>query len=242
MKHQPNPEEAENLYEGILSVRKLNMAVLKNTGLTCADEFLYPEPYRYFSDLLSYVMVGARSTENQQHRLTASGLDIPVGFKNPMGGNLNAMVQSVSAAQSGHHFLYRGWEVESTGNPLAHAVLRGYTDIYGEHHPNYDTGVIIKTLALFEQHQVMNPTLIVDANHSNSKKDYEKQVDVVLSVMHSRRKDSEIAQAVKGLMIESYLVDGCQSPDGNCFGQSITDPCLGWEKSEALIYHLAEWI
>lgn len=239
--HQPNPKEAENLYEGILSVRRLNMAVLKNTGLTCADEFLYPEPYRYFSDLLSYVVVGARSTENQQHRLTASGLDIPVGFKNPMGGNLNAMVQSVSAAQSGHHFLYRGWEVESTGNSLAHAVLRGYTDIHGAHHPNYGAEAIYETLALFEQHQVINPTLMVDVNHSNSKKNYEKQVDVAMAVMESRRKDPKIAQTLKGLMIESYLEDGQQAPGGNCFGRSITDPCLGWEKSERLIYDLAEW-
>ena len=240
--HQPDPNGEENLYEGIISVRKLHINVLNNTGFSCADEMLYPENYRYLSDLLSYAAVGARSCENQQHRLTASGLNIPVGFKNPTGGNLDVMMQSINAATMPHHFIYRRWEVKSEGNQYAHGVLRGYSDHEGKNHPNYGYDCLMATATLFQKYNIENPAIIVDVNHANSDKDPNKQIPISLDVLQSRKRDFGLNKMIKGLMIESYLEDGCQPVDGTCFGKSITDPCLGWKKTEALIYSIADKI
>jgi len=243
MVHQPNPNAAEDMLEGIIAIRRLHTKAIEQTGFFCADEMLYPENYRYLSDLLAYVAVGARSVENQQHRLTASGIDIPVGMKNPTGGDISVMLNSITAAQHSHTFLYRGWECVSRGNPLAHAILRGYVNQHGESLPNYHYEDLIHLYREYAARQLQNMALIVDANHANSGKQYGEQGRICKEVLHACRHSDEIKSYVKGFMIESYLVDGCQKiGDNSVYGQSITDPCLGWEKSERLIYELAELV
>ncbi len=238
--HQPDPNGEPDLFEGICAVRKFHLRALSETGFACADEMLYPENHRYLSDLLGYVAVGARSVEDQQHRLTASGLNLPVGMKNPVSGNLSSMMNAITAAQTPHDFIYRGWEVESKGNPLAHAVLRGYTDNDGINHPNYGTEYLMKVIELYAEGDFKNPAVIVDCNHANSGKQWFEQIRIAHEVMYSRRYNSDIAKMVKGFMIESYIEDGCQKTGGGIYGKSITDPCLGWEKTQSLIYELAE--
>ena len=240
MLHQPDPEQGTDMLKGIIAIRELHTRAVRETGFTCADEMLYPENHRYLSDLLAYVAVGARSVENQQHRLTASGLGIPVGMKNPTGGDLIVMMNSMIAAQSGHTFLYRGWEVRTKGNSHAHAILRGYVDKFGRNMPNYHYEDLRHVLELYHEREFENPAVIIDTNHSNSGKEYMEQIRISKDVIHSCRMSGEIRRLVKGLMIESYIEDGAQKVGGHCYGKSITDPCLGWDKSERLIYELAE--
>ena len=241
MLHQPNPNEKPDLLLGLISIRKLHMKALSETGFACADEMLYPENHRYLSDILGYVAVGARSVENQQHRLTASGLDLPVGMKNPTSGDLTVMMNSIKAAQSSHVFLYRGWEVKSAGNPYAHAILRGYVDKHGIAHPNYHFEDLYKICETYNASGLANPAVIIDTNHSNSGKKYLEQVRIAKEVLHSRRHSKDIERMVKGLMIESYIEDGAQKiGDCDVYGKSITDPCLGWEKTERLVLDMAE--
>ena len=240
MLHQPNPDEKPDMYKGIIAIRELHRAALKEYDFTCADEMLYPENYRYLSDLLSYVAVGARSVENQQHRLTASGISAPVGMKNPTGGDLNVMMNSIVAAQSSHTFLYRGWEVTSEGNPYAHAILRGYLDYAGKNVSNYHYEDLLRVNELYGRMDLKNPSVIVDTNHNNSGKKYLEQIRIAKDVVYSCNQNADIKKLVKGLMIESYIEDGAQEIGGGVFGKSITDPCLGWEKTERLIYDLAE--
>ena len=240
MLHQPDPTKAEDMLEGIIAIRKLHTDVVKQTGFTCADEMLYPANHRYLSDILSYVAVGARSTENQEHRLVASGIGIPAGLKNPTAGDIGVMMNSIVAAQSGHHFLYRGWEVTTEGNPLAHAIMRGYVDNHGRSHPNYHYEDLIQLSDAYAERGLANPACIVDTNHNNSGKKYDQQVRIAKDVLHSMRQTEDIGKLVKGFMIESYLVDGCQKVEEGTYGKSITDPCLGWEKTERLIYDIAE--
>lgn len=240
MLHQPDPENAPDMLKGILAIRELHMSALRDYGFTCADEMLYPENHRYLSDLLAYAAVGARSVENQQHRLTASGLDVPVGMKNPTGGDISIMMNAIKAAQSSHTFIYRGWEVQSAGNPYAHAILRGYVDFAGKCVSNYHYEDLVKLNEMYQSSHLRNPSVIVDTNHANSGKKYLEQIRIANEIVASCRQNEEIRHLVKGLMIESYLEDGAQSADGHVFGRSITDPCLGWEKTETLIYQLAE--
>lgn len=240
MLHQPDPDKGADMLKGIIAIRQLHKRAVEETGFTCADEMLYPENHRYLSDLLSYVAVGARSVENQQHRLTASGVGIPVGMKNPTGGDLTVMMNSITAAQCGHTFLYRGWEVKSPGNPLTHAILRGYVDKFGRNIPNYHYEELERVLELYQENQLENPAVIVDTNHSNSGKEYKEQIRISKDVLHSCKVSPEIRSLVKGLMIESYIEDGNQKEHEHCYGKSITDPCLGWEKTERLIYELAD--
>lgn len=240
MLHQPDPHESENMLKGLIAIRKLHIKALQETGFSCADEMLYPENHFYLSDVLSYVAVGARSVENQFHRLTASGLDIPVGMKNPTSGDLAVMMNSIRAAQHPHTFVYTGWEVNSKGNTLAHAILRGSVDRYGQTIPNYHYEDLQTLCQMYAQAGLANPAVIVDTNHSNSAKKYDEQPRIAMEIMHSTRCDKGIYKLVKGLMIESYIEDGAQSPDGGVYGRSITDPCLGWEKTERLIFELAE--
>lgn len=240
MLHQPDPHAHADMLKGLIAIRKLHLKALNETGFSCADEMLYPENHKYLSDLLSYVAVGARSVENQQHRLTASGLDIPVGMKNPTGGNLSVMMNALQAAQSPHTFIYRNWEVESKGNMLTHAILRGFVDAKGVNHPNYHYEDLEHLCALYAESGLQNPALIVDTNHSNSGKKYLEQVRIAKEVIHSANHNSDIRKLLKGMMIESYIEDGCQKASEGVYGKSITDPCLGWEKSEKLIYELAE--
>lgn len=240
MLHQPDPDSAPDMLKGIMAIRKLHLQALENTGFSCADEMLYPENHSYLSDVLSYVAVGARSVENQMHRLTSSGLDIPVGMKNPTGGMLSVMLNAVNAAQASHTFVYAGWEVVSKGNPLAHAILRGYSHKSGHSAPNYHYEDLTFLHELYEESGLKNPAVIVDTNHSNSGKQYDQQPRIAKEILHSMRLSGDIRKLVKGLMIESYLVDGSQKPDGGVYGQSITDPCIGWEKTEKMIYEIAE--
>ena len=241
MLHQPVPTENPDMLKGVISIRKLHMRALSETGFSCADEMLYPENHRYLSDLISYVAVGARSVENQQHRLTASGLAIPVGMKNPTGGDLSVMMNSITAAQHSHTFIYRGWEVVSEGNPLAHAILRGYVNKHGQTMPNYHYEDLIHLHDLYVASGLSNPSVIVDTNHANSGKQYFEQIRISKEILHSRRYSDDIKKLVKGLMIESYIEDGCQKIDENdIYGKSITDPCLGWEKTERLILDMAD--
>lgn len=240
MLHQPDPNKAADLIKGIVAIRKLHMRAMNETGFSCADEMLYPENYRYLSDILSYVAIGARSTENQQHRLTASGLDIPVGMKNPTGGDLGVMMNSITAAQHSHDFIYRGWEVRSHGNDLAHAILRGYVDEKGVSYPNYHYENLVYLHSLYAQRELKNPAVIVDTNHANSGKHYLEQPRIAKEIIHSCLHNSEIDKMVKGLMIESYIEDGAQKIGEGCYGKSITDPCLGWEKTERLVLDIAE--
>ena len=241
MLHQPNPNAAPDLLRGIISIRKIHLRALEETGFSCADEMLYPENYRYLSDILSYVAIGARSVEDQQHRLTASGLDIPVGLKNPTGGDLSVMMNAITAAHHSHTFLYRGWEVETSGNPLSHAILRGYMDKHGVSHPNYHYEDLIALGDIYEASGLSNPAVIIDTNHANSGKKYLEQSRIAKDVLHSCHHDAAIKKLVRGFMIESYLEDGCQKIGENAvYGKSITDPCLGWEKTERLVLELAE--
>ena len=240
MLHQPDPEAKPDMYKGIVAIRELHMSALRDYGFSCADEMLYPENYRYLSDLLSYVAIGARSVENQQHRLTASGISAPVGMKNPTGGDLSVMMNSIVAAQSSHTFIYRGWEVTSEGNPYAHAILRGYVDYAGRSVSNYHYEDLLRVKELYEKSNLVNPSVIVDTNHNNSGKKYLEQIRIAKDIVHSRNQNADIKNLVKGLMIESYLEDGAQSTDEHIFGKSITDPCLGWEKTERLILDIAD--
>ena len=240
MLHQPDPEAKPDMYNGIVSIRDLHLSALRDYDFTCADEMLYPENYRYLSDLLSYVAVGARSVENQQHRLTASGISAPMGMKNPTGGDLTVMMNSIKAAQASHTFLYRGWEVTSEGNPYAHAILRGYIDYTGRSTSNYHYEDLLRVDGLYEHSHLANPSVIVDTNHNNSGKQYLEQIRIAKDIVYSRNQNPIIKRLVKGLMIESYLEDGAQKADEHVFGKSITDPCLGWEKTEQLIYDIAD--
>ena len=241
MLHQPDPNEAPDLLRGIVAIRNLHMRAVKETGLGCADEMLYPENARYLSDIMAYVAVGARSSENQEHRLVSSGLDVPVGMKNPTSGDISIMMNSITAAQHSHMFLYRGWEVESQGNPYTHAILRGYVDKHGKAHPNYHFEDLYGLYETYQASGLKNPAVIVDTNHSNSGKKYLEQPRIAKEILHSARYSPEINSIFKGLMIESYIEDGCQKiNDSEVYGRSITDPCLGWEKSEKLIYEIAD--
>ena len=240
MVHQPDPTKSEDMLEGLIAIRKLHTKALTETGLACADEMLYPENHRYLSDILSYVAIGARSVEDQQHRLTASGLMIPVGMKNPTSGDYSVMLNSIIAAQSQHTFLYRGWEAHSKGNPLTHAILRGYVDKHGNSHPNYHYEDLVRLYDMYSAKDLENTAVIIDANHANSGKQYLEQIRICNEVLHSCRHNNDIRSIVKGFMIESYIEDGCQKVEEGTYGKSITDPCLGWEKSEKLIYDIAD--
>ena len=240
MLHQPDPIADPDLFKGLVSIRKLHLKALEQTGFSCADEMLYPENHQFLSDLLSYVAVGARSVENQQHRLVASGLEIPVGMKNPTGGDLSVMMNSINAAQHSHSFIYRNWDVTSEGNPYAHAILRGYVDDHGTSHPNYHYEDLRRLADLYAAGSYANPAVIVDCNHSNSGKKYLEQGRIAKEVLHSARECDVVGKLVKGLMIESYIEDGAQKSGEHIYGCSITDPCLGWDKTERLIYEIAD--
>lgn len=240
MLHQPDPEEKPDMYKGIVAIRELHLAALRDYGFSCADEMLYPDNYRYLSDLLSYVAIGARSVENQEHRLVASGIGAPVGMKNPTGGDLSVMMNSIVAAQSSHTFIYRGWEVTSEGNPYSHAILRGYVDYSGRSVSNYHYEDLLRVEELYERSNLTNPSVIVDTNHNNSGKKYLEQIRIAKDIVYSRNQNSDIKRLVKGIMIESYLEDGACKAEEHIFGKSITDPCLGWEKTEKLIFDIAD--
>lgn len=240
MVHQPNPEKDSDLYEGILAIRRLHTRAIEESGLVCADEMLYPENYRYLSDLLSYVAVGARSVENQQHRLTASGIDVPVGMKNPTGGDLSVMLNSITAAQHSHNFIFRGWDVTTSGNPLAHAILRGYVDEFGRSVPNYHYEDLNRVYDMYQEKGLENMAAIIDTNHSNSGKKYLEQIRIAKEILHSCRHNDHIRKLVKGLMIESYIEDGTQKIGEGIYGKSITDPCIGWDKTERLVLDIAD--
>lgn len=240
--HQPDPEKEPDLQEGIIAMRKMHLRAIAETGLTAADEMLYPENWPYVEDILSYVAVGARSVEDQQHRLTISGMDIPAGMKNPTSGDFSVMLNSVVAAQASHTFLYRKWEVVTSGNPLAHTVLRGAVNKHGQSISNYHYEDLILLVNMYQERDLQNPAIIVDANHANSNKNYKEQPRIVKEVLHSRKISADIAQYVKGVMIESYIVGGNQKVHERIYGKSITDPCLGWEESEKLIYDIADHV
>lgn len=242
MIHQPDPNRNEDMLRGIVTVREMYIRAMNETEFFCADEMLYPENYRYLSDLLSYVAVGARSVENQFHRLTSSGLDIPVGMKNPTSGDLSVMMNAITAAQSSHMFIYRNWEVVSKGNQYAHVILRGHTNKRGQSIPNYHYEDLKTVCDMYSKTELLNPAVIIDANHANSGKQYLEQIRISREVLQSKKLSEDIDKMVKGLMIESYIEDGCQAINGATYGQSITDPCLGWEKTERLIYEIAESI
>jgi len=240
MMHQPDPNEEPDIHKGLYSIRRMHLRVITETGLTAADEILYPENYSYLDDMLAYHAVGARSVENQKHRLVASGIDEPVGMKNPTSGDLKVMLNSIKAAQMSHSFIYNGAEVLSTGNPLAHAILRGAVNQYGRNIPNYHYEDLLMLSRMYLEVGLQNPAVIVDCNHANSMKRWQEQPRIAQEVMRTTRYSQDIGKIVKGLMIESYLVDGTQPETGNTFGQSITDGCLGWEKSERLVLEIAE--
>lgn len=242
MLHQPDPDKKPDMLQGIVSIRDLHLSALRDYGFTCADEMLYPENHRYLSDLLAYVAVGARSVENQQHRLTSSGLEEPVGMKNPTSGDLSIMMNAITAAQRSHTFIYRGWEVQSSGNPFAHAILRGYVDYTGKCVSNYHYEDLVKLNEIYSQTNLQNPSAIIDTNHANSGKQYIEQIRIAKDVIYSCNHNKDIRKLVKGLMIESYIEDGAQPIGGGVYGKSITDPCLGWEKSKNLIYKIADTI
>lgn len=239
--HQPDPEKKPDFLAGLIAMRKMHIRSIEVSGLTAADEMLYPENWRYLSDILSYVAIGARSVEDQQHRLTVSGFDVPAGMKNPTSGDLSVMLNSVYAAQHPHSFIYRGWEVSTTGNKLTHTVLRGAVNKHGNNIPNYHYEDLNLLLEMYNKMDLLNPACVIDANHSNSGKQFEQQIRIAKEVMHSRKLNSDIHRLVKGVMIESYIEEGCQKVGGGIYGKSITDPCLGWEASERLIYELAEY-
>lgn len=240
MLHQSDPHNSPDMLKGLMAIRRIHLRTLEETGFSGADEMLYPENHRYLADVLSYVAIGARSVENQQHRLTASGLSLPVGVKNPTSGDLTVMINSIIAAQSKHVFSYGGWEVESAGNPLAHALLRGSVNKFGQSSPNYHYEDLMSVCELYDKAKVANPAVVVDVNHSNSGKKWEEQPRIVKEVLHSTRHSKDIFKLVKGLMIESYIEDGSQKIEEDIYGKSITDPCLGWEKTEKMIYEIAD--
>ncbi len=240
MLHQPDPEKAEDMLKGIIAIRQMHTRVVNETGFTCAEEMLYPSNHRYLSDLLSYVAIGARSVEDQSHRLVAGGVGIPAGMKNPTGGDLTVMMNSIIAAQNGSKFLYRGWEVETNGNPFAHAIMRGYVDKFGRSIPNYHYEDLMTVFDLYSEKKLANPAIIVDCNHANSGKKYLEQIRISKDVLNSKRISPDLNKIVKGLMIESYIEDGNQSIGEGVYGKSITDPCLGWDKTEKLIYEIAD--
>ena len=240
MLHQPDPNSNPDLIKGIIAIRNLHMRALSETGFSCADEMLYPENHRYLNDLISYVAIGARSVENQQHRLTASGLNIPVGMKNPTSGDISVMMNSITAAQHAHEFIYRNWEVKSKGNPYAHAILRGYVDEKGHSFPNYHYENLLHLSEAYAEKDLKNKAVIVDTNHANSGKKYLEQIRIAKEVLQSCKQNADINKLVKGFMIESYIEDGAQKIGEGVYGKSITDPCLGWAKTEQLIYDIAE--
>jgi len=242
MMHQPNPKEKPDIVQGVKALRRMHLRLLKESGLTSADEMLYPSNYPYLEDVLSYVAVGARSVENQQHRLTVSGLDVPVGMKNPTSGDLNVMLNSVQAGQTPHVFIYRGWEVKTSGNSLAHCILRGAMNQHGQYIPNYHYEDMIRLAEMYHKRLLANPTVIVDTNHANSGKKFEEQPRIAKEIMRSLKNSRSLKSMVKGLLIESYLVEGAQDITGKIFGKSITDPCLGWEDSRRLVLRLAEYV
>ncbi|MCR5459885.1 MAG: 3-deoxy-7-phosphoheptulonate synthase [Acetatifactor sp.] len=241
MVHQPDPEKKPDLLAGLIAIRKMHIRAMSETGLTSADEMLYPENYRYLSDILSYVAVGARSVEDQQHRLTVSGFDVPAGMKNPTSGDLSVMLNSVYAAQHGHSFIYRGWEVNTSGNELAHTILRGATNKHGQNIPNYHYEDIVHLLEMYHKMDLKNPACVIDTNHSNSNKQFAEQIRIAKEIMHSRKVNPDIHSLVKGLMIESYIEEGSQKVGGGIYGKSITDPCLGWADTDRLIHEIAEF-
>ncbi len=239
--HQPNPEAEPDIHEGLVAVRKMHLRAINETGLTAADEMLYPENWPYVDDMLSYVAVGARSVEDQQHRLTISGMDVPAGMKNPTSGDLSVMMNSCIAAQSSHTFLYRSWEVNTDGNPLTHTILRGAVNKHGQCISNYHYEDLTRLLSMYQENPGLeNPATIVDANHANSNKTYSEQPRIVKEVLHSRKLNEDLAKLVKGVMIESYIEPGNQKVGGGVYGKSITDACIGWEASEKLIYTIAD--
>ena len=238
--HQPDPNSKPDMLKGIIAMRQLHLHALENYRMGCADEMLYPENYRYLSDLLSYIAIGARSVEDQQHRLVSSGMDVPVGMKNPTSGDISVMMNSITAAQHHHTFLFRGWEVSSNGNKYAHAILRGYVNKHGQTMPNYHYEDLQHLYEIYAQTNLVNPAVIVDTNHANSGKKYLEQIRIAKEVVHSMRNSGDIKKLVKGLMIESYIEDGCQKIGEDIYGKSITDPCLGWEKTSKLILELAD--
>lgn len=241
MLHQPEPDQAPDLYAGIIAIRKMHIRAIQESGLTAADEMLYPENRSYLDDVLSYEAIGARSVENQQHRLTASGMDIPIGMKNPTSGDFSVMLNSVVAAQSSHTFIYRGMDVTTDGNDLAHVILRGGVDKYGTCNPNYHYEDLVRLLGMYQKMELKNPAAVIDTNHSNSNKQFKEQIRIAMEIMHSRNYNPELKSLIKGLMIESYLEEGSQSIGSErVYGKSITDPCLGWEDTEKLIYEIAE--
>lgn len=240
--HQPDPEAEPDLFKGIITIRELHMRAVKETGFVCADELLYPEIYKYLDDLLGYVAIGARSVEDQQHRLTASAIDCPVGMKNPTSGDLSVMMNAIKAAQHGHSFIYRGWEGRSGGNPYAHAILRGYVNRQGVTHPNYHYETLRYLCELYDSAGLLNPGVVIDCNHSNSGKDPFEQPRIMKEVLLSCGYNADIRKLVKGFMVESYIEDGAQPVGGGVYGKSITDACLGWEKTEKMIYEIAEMI
>ena len=240
MLHQPDPSKAPDMVEGIRAVRLLHKKAIEETGFCCADEMLYPENYTYLSDLLSYIAVGARSVENQGHRLVASGMDIPVGMKNPTSGDISVMLNSIKTAQGKHMFIYRGWEVESGGNDMVHAVLRGSVDKHGNNHPNYHYEDLRILYNMYCNSNYMNPSVIIDTNHSNSGKKYMEQPRIVKEVLHAMKHCNDIKKMVKGFMIESYIEEGCQSLDEGTYGKSITDPCLNFNETQKLILDIAD--
>ncbi|MBD5552122.1 MAG: 3-deoxy-7-phosphoheptulonate synthase [Lachnospiraceae bacterium] len=239
--HQPDPNKQEDFLAGIIAMRKMHIRAISESGLTCADEMLYPENWGYVSDILSYVAIGARSVEDQQHRLTVSGFDVPAGMKNPTSGDFSIMLNSVYAAQHPHSFIYRGWAVKTTGNELAHTVLRGSVNKYGRSLPNYHYEDLNTLLELYSERDLVNPACIIDSNHNNSNKQFKQQIRIVKEVLHSRKLNPDIHKLVKGVMVESYLEEGCQKIGDGIYGKSITDPCLGWEDTERLIYDIAEY-
>jgi 3-deoxy-7-phosphoheptulonate synthase len=238
--HQPDPEKKPDLLAGLIAMRKMHIRAMEESELSAADEMLYPENWRYVSDILSYVAIGARSVEDQQHRLTTSGFDVAAGMKNPTSGDFSVMLNAVYAAQHPHEFIYRSWEVQTSGNELAHTVLRGATNKYGRNNPNYHYEDLTRLYAMYGKMNLKNPACVIDANHSNSDKRFKDQIRITKEVLHNRTLSPDIKSLVKGVMIESYLVEGCQKVGGGVYGQSITDPCLGWEDSERLIYDIAE--
>ncbi|MCM1112294.1 MAG: 3-deoxy-7-phosphoheptulonate synthase [Muribaculum sp.] len=241
MVHQPNPQEKPDFVAGLVAIRKMHIRAFQETGLSSADEMLYPENWGYLADVLSYVAIGARSVEDQQHRLTVSGFDVPAGMKNPTSGDFSVMLNAVYAAQHPHSFIYRGWEVNTTGNDMAHTVLRGATNKHGQNTPNYHYEDLNRLLEMYNAMDLKHPACVIDTNHSNSNKQFEQQVRIAKEIMHNRKLNPDIHQLVKGLMIESYIEEGCQKIGGGVYGKSITDPCLGWEATEKLIYDLAEY-
>lgn len=239
--HQPDPRKQEDFLAGLIAMRKMHIRAVEETGLTAADEMLYPENWGYVSDILSYVAIGARSVEDQQHRLTVSGFDVPAGMKNPTSGDFSVMLNSVYAAQHPHSFIYRGWSVQTDGNDLAHTVLRGATSKHGNNIPNYHYEDLNRLLEMYNKMELKNPACIIDSNHSNSNKQFSQQIRIVKEVMHSRRLNTDIHRLVKGVMVESYIEEGCQKVSGGVYGKSITDSCLGWADTERLILDLAEY-